>query len=35
VPLPPPEVLQRGAAALQTILQGLAAKPLANQDEGK
>ncbi|HXG09318.1 MAG TPA: DEAD/DEAH box helicase [Gemmataceae bacterium] len=28
LPLPSPEVLQRGAAALQTILQGLAAKGL-------
>ncbi len=27
VPLPPPEVLQRGAAALQTILQGLMKPP--------
>ncbi len=33
VPLPPPEVLQRGAAALQTILQGLAVQPPKPTDE--
>jgi superfamily II DNA or RNA helicase len=32
LPLPAPEVLQRGAAALQTILQGLV-KPPGNADE--